>query len=141
MTDLSTIDQRTQDLQRQIKTAKGHERLLKAHLASLNTTSTSDDTRARITMLELEKDKLIQRLEELRSGRINAVSTAEERERVDRELDDWTKKAKSRKEIFMELWAFVLDGLPEGKTKGQIWVGGDEVFEGLRDVADGIHAC
>ncbi|KAL8805584.1 MAG: hypothetical protein Q9182_001849 [Xanthomendoza sp. 2 TL-2023] len=118
--DPSTKDQRTKDLQKHIETAKSCERLLKAHLASLGVTSSSDDVWARITVLELEKEKLVQRLDELRSGKIKAVPS-KEKEMVDQELDDWTKKAISRKQIFMELWAVVLDGLPKRKTKDQLW--------------------
>lgn len=121
MTESNEMDERIEGLRSQVRTARGYERLLKAELASVNATSSSNDVRANVRALELEKEELTIRLEGFRSGRIKAVPL-EEKEMVDAALDDWTRKAISRKRIFMELWAIVRDGLPRGKTIGQLWV-------------------
>ncbi|KAL8779906.1 MAG: hypothetical protein Q9213_006728 [Squamulea squamosa] len=114
------MDNQIKDLQSQIETAKGHQMLLKAHLASLKATSTPDDIRANITALELEKEELMTRLEGFRSGKIKPASL-EERELVDRKLREWTEKAEARKRIFLEMWDVVGDVMPEGVTKGGLW--------------------
>ncbi|KAL8768432.1 MAG: hypothetical protein Q9209_005338 [Squamulea sp. 1 TL-2023] len=117
----TAMDKQIKDLQSQIETAKGHQMLLKAHLASLKATSTPDDIRANITALELEKEELTTRLEDFRSGRIKPI-LPEERELVDQTFRDWTKKAETRKQIFLEMWAIVGDVMPEGVTKKSLWV-------------------
>ncbi|KAL8851072.1 MAG: hypothetical protein Q9221_003968 [Calogaya cf. arnoldii] len=124
MGDPMTIEMEAQikQLQAQVQTARGYQRLLKANLASLNAASTSDDVRANVTALELEKEELSIRLEDFRTGRITAV-TAEEKDVVEQTLQHWITKADSRKHIFMELWAVVRDVIPEGQKKDQLWVG------------------
>ncbi|KAI4272488.1 MAG: hypothetical protein LQ337_005269 [Flavoplaca oasis] len=114
------MEQQIKEVEEQIKTARGYQRLLKARLSSLNATSTADDIRANITTLELEKEQLSSRLEDIRTGRLKPV-TAEERELADQALQDWVKKADSRKHIFLELWAIARDMMPEGQTKEQLW--------------------
>ena len=122
VTGSTDMERQIKELQEQVQTARGYQRLLKANLASLNATSTSDDVRANVTALELEKEALGLQLEGFRTGRIRPVA-AEEKERVDQTLQEWTRKADSRKHIFMELWAIVRDVIPAGQTKGQLWVG------------------
>ncbi|CAO1602743.1 hypothetical protein XANCAGTX0491_006344 [Xanthoria calcicola] len=120
VTGSTDMERQIKELQEQVKTARGYQRLLKATLASLNATSTSDDVRANVTALELEKEALGLQLEGFRTGRIRPVA-AEEKERVDQTLQEWTRKADSRKHIFMELWAIVRDVIPAGQTKDQLW--------------------
>lgn len=118
---LIDMEQQIKGIKEQIKTARGYQRLLKARLASLNATSTADDIRANITTLELKKEELSSRLQDIRTGQIKAVR-AEERELADQALQDWAKKADSRKQIFLELWAIARDMMPEGQTKEKLWV-------------------
>lgn len=122
VTGSTDMERQIQELQEQIQTARGYQRLLKANLASLNATSTSDDIQANVTALELEKEALALQLEGFRTGRIRPVA-AEEKEQMDQTLQEWTRKADSRKHIFMELWAIVRDLIPAGQTKDQLWVG------------------
>ncbi|KAL8659139.1 MAG: hypothetical protein Q9226_000603 [Calogaya cf. arnoldii] len=114
------MEAQIKQLQEQVRTARGYQRLLKANLASLNAASTSDDVRANVTALELEKEELSIRLEDLCTGRITAV-TAEEKDVVEQTLQHWITKADARKHMFMELWAIVRDVIPEGQTKDQLW--------------------
>lgn len=81
-----------------------------------------DDLLADITTLELEKEELTDRLEGLRSGKIGPIPLAK-REAVDQVWADWKRTTESQTRIFVEMWTVVLDGLPEGKTKEQLWVG------------------
>ena len=118
---LIDMEQQIKEVEEQVKTARGYQRLLKARLSSLNATSTADDIRAKITTLELEKEQLSSQLEDIRTGKITPV-TAEEREVADQALQAWAKKADSRKQIFLELWAIARDMMPEGQTKEQLWV-------------------
>ncbi|KAL9031209.1 MAG: hypothetical protein Q9196_000745 [Gyalolechia fulgens] len=108
-------------------TARGYERLLKAHLAALRAGPSVDDIRADITALELEKEELSDRLEGLRSGRIEPRSETE-KEAVDKAWDDWRRKVESSKRGFREMWATVREALPERPTMEQLW---DEL--GLED--------
>lgn len=121
MADLVAVESQMEHVQNKIETARGYERLLKARLATLHAGPSVDDLRADITTLELEKEELTDRLEGLRSGKIKPVPLAE-REAVDKDWADWKRKAESRKRIFLELWAMVLDGLAEGQTREGLWV-------------------
>lgn len=121
MTDQTAVGNQIRQLQKHLETAKGYEKLLKARLTALNVAPSVDDLRADITTLELEKEELVDHLEGLRSGRIKPIPPAE-KEAVDKDWGFWKRKAESRKRIFMEMWAVVQDGLPEGQTKEQLWV-------------------
>ncbi|KAL8915457.1 MAG: hypothetical protein Q9171_000021 [Xanthocarpia ochracea] len=127
MIDLMDMDQQITELHEQIKTARGSQLLLKAHLASLNANPTCDDIRAKITALELEKEELMSRREDFRSGKIQAVSI-EEKELAEERMKYWAKKAESRKQIFMELWAIVGDLVPERQKKHELWVGNSSIW-------------
>ncbi|KAL9602942.1 MAG: hypothetical protein Q9219_001467 [cf. Caloplaca sp. 3 TL-2023] len=106
--------------QQHIEKARGYERLLKARLAGLHARPSIDDIRASITALELQREELVDRLEALRSGRVEQVPSKEQ-EVVEEAWREWKSKAKSRKRIFMEMWAIIQDELPEGQTKEQLW--------------------
>ncbi|KAL8722659.1 MAG: hypothetical protein Q9225_000891 [Loekoesia sp. 1 TL-2023] len=119
--DSAAVDQEAEKLQDQIESARSYERLLKANLAALRAGPSIEDVRANVTSLELKKEELMDRLDGLRSGKINLVP-AIEKEAVDKAWIDWKRKADSRKRIFVDMWAIVCDGLPEGQTKEQLWV-------------------
>ncbi|KAI4127627.1 MAG: hypothetical protein LQ338_003122 [Usnochroma carphineum] len=121
MTTSVTTDSQIKHLVKQIESSRGYERLLKAQLAALDTEASVDDLRADITTLELEKEELTDRVEALRSGEVKLVPLAE-KEAVDKDWAEWKRKAESRKGIFMEMWAMIQDGLPEGQSKEGLWV-------------------
>ncbi|KAL8711054.1 MAG: hypothetical protein Q9220_004435 [cf. Caloplaca sp. 1 TL-2023] len=123
----STMSGHANELKEQLEALRGNERLLKANVATLEASPTTNDIQANISVLELEKEELMERLEKLRSGKVEAVSPAE-REAVEKERIDWMRKAESRKRVFMEMWAIAGDRLPTGQTKAQLW---DEL--GLED--------
>ncbi|KAL8737707.1 MAG: hypothetical protein Q9181_001425 [Wetmoreana brouardii] len=121
MTDSVVADELIKYLQKEIDTAKGYEKLLKANLAALDAEPSMKDIRANVTMLELEKEELAHRLERLRSGKIKPVPAAE-REAAQKAWTQWTRKADSRKRIFMGMWrGIVQDVLPKDQTKEQLW--------------------
>ncbi|KAL9005026.1 MAG: hypothetical protein Q9188_002175 [Gyalolechia gomerana] len=120
MTKPCATGEKAKHLKEDIDTARGYERLLKANVAALRAGPSVDDIRAKITALELEKEELSDHLEGLRSGRIKPPSQIE-KQAVDKAWDDWRRKAESSKRVFMELWAIVQEGLPERRTKEQLW--------------------
>lgn len=122
MTDVVATNEQIESLKREIERIKGYERLLKTSLIALTARPSIDDIRANITALGLRKEELADWLEKLRSGKIEPVPSAE-RETVERALAEWRRKAETRKNIFCEMWAIVQDGLSEGQTKKQLWVG------------------
>lgn len=125
-------------LQQQIETARGYERLLKAKLAALRARPSINEVRADITTLELEKSELTDRLERLRSWKTKAVPLAE-KEAADKAWAEWKRKAESRRRIFVEMWAVVVDGLSEGGlTKEVLWVRVLDSFTagGVSELAD-----
>ncbi|KAL8840571.1 MAG: hypothetical protein Q9170_001257 [Blastenia crenularia] len=116
----AAVDTQAKQLQEQLDIAKGYERLLRARLAALQAGPSIDDLHANVTALELEKEDLTDHLERLRSGKVKPVPPAE-KEAADKTWKEWRKKEDSRKRIFMEMWAIVLDELPIGQTKEQLW--------------------
>ncbi|KAL9019465.1 MAG: hypothetical protein Q9185_003256 [Variospora sp. 1 TL-2023] len=120
MTESVAAETQLGQLQQEIETARGYERLLKAKLAALQAGPSIEDLGAAITTLELEKVELTDRLEGLRSGKIKPVPLAET-EAADKAWAVWKRKSESRRRIFVELWAVVVDGLPEGLTKEGLW--------------------
>ncbi|KAI4097073.1 MAG: hypothetical protein LQ344_000482 [Seirophora lacunosa] len=121
MNDAVAAEKHIGYLQQQIETARGYERLLKAKLAALRARPSINEVRVDITTLELEKSELTDRLERLRSWKTKAVPLAE-KEAADKAWAEWKRKAESRRRIFVEMWAVVVDGLSEGGlTKEVLW--------------------
>ncbi|KAL6721205.1 hypothetical protein ACLMJK_000307 [Lecanora helva] len=120
--DLAALDKEIAGLRDSIATAKANEKLLQANLISVNATPSTEELRSDISLLELEKKEIVERLEKLRSGNVKPVSP-EEKEAVDKEWGQWSRKAGRRKKICMELWGLCTQELPEGKTRGELWVG------------------
>ncbi|KAI4142812.1 MAG: hypothetical protein LQ341_003104 [Variospora aurantia] len=127
MTESVAAETQFGQLQQEIETARGYERLLKAKLAALQAGPSIEDLGAAITTLELEKVELTDRLEGLRSGKIKPVPLAET-EAADKAWAVWKRKSESRRRIFVELWAVVVDGLPEELTKEGLWYPPRESF-------------
>ena len=119
--DLAAMDKEITSIRDSIATAKANEKLLKANLTAVNATVSTDELRAQIIALDLEKAEIVGRLELLRSGNVKPVS-AEEKEEAEEMWRVWSKKALSRKKICMEMWKYVTEEMPEGKTKGELWV-------------------
>ena len=108
-------------LRESIATTKANEKLLKANLAAVNATVSTNELRSQINMLEMEKGEITGRLGPLRAGNSKPVS-AEEKERVEMAWKWWSEKASSRKRICMEMWGYCTEELPEGQTKEDLWV-------------------
>ncbi|KAL9613760.1 MAG: hypothetical protein Q9167_001705 [Letrouitia subvulpina] len=135
--DLATMDKEIQTLRDQIATIKSNEKLLKADLLTINATLSIDDIRANLRALEYEKKEFLGRLEKLRCGDVEPVRPAE-KEAIEKPLAEWSKRAASRKQICMELWAIALDCLPEGQSKEELWV--IDTFSQFRTLAYRIIA-
>ncbi len=119
--ELAVMDKEITDLRESIATMKANEKLLRANLIAVNATLSTADLRASVVRLELEKKEILARLDPLRSGSVKPVSP-EEMAEVDRTWNEWSRKAKIRKKICMEVWAYCTEGLEGGQTKEELWV-------------------
>lgn len=119
--DLAAMDKEITTLRDSIATAKANEKLLRANLISVNATLSTEELRNSVLLLEQEKIEMAIRLHALRSGNVKPV-LPEEKEAVDREWVQWSKKAGVRRKICLELWSFCTEEVPEGKTKEELWV-------------------
>jgi len=119
--DLAAMDKEISALRENIATAKANEKLLRANLVSVNATLSTEELRSSVSILEHETKEILGRLGPLRSGNVKPV-VPEEKEAVDKEWNQWSKKARMRKKICMELWDFCTEEVPEGMTKGELWV-------------------
>ncbi|KAI4260913.1 MAG: hypothetical protein LQ352_000068 [Teloschistes flavicans] len=113
-------DERIERVQKQVRTARGCERLLKAKIAALDAEPSVMEIRANVMILELEKEELADRLRRLQAGEAKPVPSAD-REAVEAEVTEWKRKAQRRKKIFWDMWAMAQDGLSEIKSKEQLW--------------------
>lgn len=107
-------------LRETIATAKANEKLLKANLAAVNATVSTDELRSQITVLDVDKVEILDRLRALQSGDVKPVS-AEEKEEANKAWRLWSTNAASRKRICMEMWSYCTEQLPEDQTKEDLW--------------------
>ena len=119
--DLAAMDKDIATLQETIYTAKANEKLLRANLVNVNATLSTQELRDSVSILEHETKEILQRLGPLRSGNVKPV-LPEEKDAVDREWGQWSRKAAVRKKICLELWGFCTEEVPEGKTREELWV-------------------
>ena len=115
------MDHEIADLREAITAAKAEEKLLKTKLGALNATMSTQDLRSGLLALDSLKEELLMRLGPLRSGNVKPVS-AEEKAEVDKSWKMWTKAANDRKKICMNIWDYITEDMPEGKTKEELWV-------------------
>lgn len=115
------MDQEIEAIREEMAASKSNERLLKANLATLNTTLSTEELQGAITALELEKEHLSARLLPLRSGNAKPVSS-EEKKDVDEAWTQWQRQWTVRKKIAMGVWAHATEVVPEGTTKEELWV-------------------
>ncbi|MCJ1362231.1 hypothetical protein MMC16_001333 [Acarospora aff. strigata] len=118
--EIAAIDREIETTREQIGAGRATERLLKANLATLNATLSTEDLCVAITALEVEREAILERLVPLRSGSVKPLSL-EEKTHVDHAWTEWQKKWNVRRKIAMEVWAHVTEVLPEGTTKEELW--------------------
>lgn len=118
--DLAAMDKQIHDLREAIATAKANEKLLRANLIAVNAAQSTDDLRASVITLELEKKETLARLGPLRSGTVTPVSTADKDE-VDKAWKAWSRTAGARKRIGLELWALCTEEM-NAQAKEDLWV-------------------
>ena len=119
--DLAAMDAEIATLRETIATGKANEKLLRASLVSVNATMSSEELRDTVAQLECEKKEILARLGPLRAGNVKPV-LPQEKEAVQTEWREWSKKAEVRKKICMELWEMCTEVIEEGKTKEELWV-------------------
>ncbi|KAI9876082.1 MAG: hypothetical protein M1830_007386 [Pleopsidium flavum] len=120
--EVAAMDREIETIREEIVADKANEKLLKANLAAVNATVSTEDLRGNIITLELEKEQLLARLVPLRSGRVKPVPL-EEKMLVDKAWKEWQRKWDVRKKIAMEVWAHATEVLPEGTSKEELWEG------------------
>ncbi|KAL2045568.1 hypothetical protein N7G274_001996 [Stereocaulon virgatum] len=118
--DLAAMDAEITSLRETITTAKATEKLLRANLASVNATMSTEELHASVTVLEREKKDILGRLGPLKTGNVKPV-LPEEKIKVDKEFSRWEKIAGKRKKICLELWAMCTEQMEEGKTREELW--------------------
>ncbi|MCJ1240146.1 hypothetical protein MMC14_008146 [Varicellaria rhodocarpa] len=118
--ELMAMEKEIQTLREYISSAKAEEKILKANLVNLNATMSTQDIRNGVAAIEIEKNSILKRLDLLRTGNVTPVSS-EERAVVDQAHKVWTRHVAVRKKICMNLWGYVTEELPEGKTKEELW--------------------
>lgn len=123
--DLAAMDQEINNLREIISAAKVEEKILKANLVTLSATMTIQDLRAGVQSLDAEKATILNRLGPLRAGNVRPV-LPEEKAKVDQAWRTWSRHAAGRKKICMNVWDYVTEELPEGKTKEDLWVQCDD---------------
>lgn len=119
--DLAEMDKEIERLRESVAAAKAREKLLKASLATVNATLSSEDLRASIIALELEQTEILARLGPLRRGSVTPVAP-EDKEQAEKLWRQWSRKSASRKRFCMEMWSYCTEELPEGQTKEELWV-------------------
>ena len=120
--ELAAMEKEMEVLRDCISTARVEEKILRANLVTLHATMSLQDLRAAVGTLDMEKRELLKRLAPLRLGNVKPVSSMEKTE-VDQAWKLWSNNARVRKTICMNVWGYITEELPEGKTKEDLWVG------------------
>ena len=115
------MEEEISGLREEITRFKADEKVLRGNLNALCSTSSVSDLRSTLAALASEKERLLTRLGPLRSGNVSTVSTAESLA-VDKSWKDWSSHANARRKICMNIWGEIVEALPEGKTKEELWV-------------------
>lgn len=118
--EIVAMDHEINDLREQIACTKASDRTLRSDLASVNTTMSTKNLRDNVKAFQREKQRLIGRLDPLRSGSVKPISVAEKAV-VDQAWKEWSENARARKKICLEVWAYVTEMLPDGKTEAELW--------------------
>lgn len=122
------MDHEINDLREQIASSKASDKTLRSNLASVNATISTQDLRDSIKAFGPEKQHLLERLGPLRSGSVKPISVTEKAV-VDKAWKEWSENARTRKKICLEVWAYVTEMLPDGKTEAELWVSSLEMFK------------
>lgn len=118
--EIVAMDHEINDLREQIACSKASDKTLRSNLASVNTTLSTKNLRDNVKAFQREKQHLIGRLDPLRSGSVKPISVAEKAV-VDQAWKEWSENARARKKICLEVWAYVTEMLPDGKTEAELW--------------------
>ncbi|MCJ1375822.1 hypothetical protein MMC20_007059 [Loxospora ochrophaea] len=118
--DIVAMEEEISGLREEITRFKADEKVLRGNLNALCSTSSVSDLRSTLAALASEKERLLTRLGPLRSGNVSTVSTAESLA-VDKSWKDWSSHANARRKICMNIWGEIVEALPEGKTKEELW--------------------
>ncbi|KAI9816566.1 MAG: hypothetical protein M1827_001698 [Pycnora praestabilis] len=113
--ELAAMDIEIERIKEEICAAKVDEKALKATLATMKGTLSTQDLHEAVQALELEKKQLEYRLDTCRSGSVKTIC-AEEKSTVDNELKKWQKYESARRKTFRALWDQVSEAIPEGTT-------------------------
>ena len=121
MADLADLDREIAAIREAIATLKSNERLLRSNLASVNASMSMEELSSKVETLEVEQKTLLSRLEPLRNGDVKPV-VPEEKATIERLWLTWKRTMEGRRKMALEIWALGTETLPEGRTKGELWV-------------------
>lgn len=119
--DLSQMDAQINILQEEVQTLKASEKSLRSSLSIREALVSLEQLRCEIVALEGEKSQLLARLEPLRQGKSQEIST-DEKDAVEIQWNLWHRVHDERRLIAREFWSFVSENLPDGQTKSEFWV-------------------
>lgn len=120
---LTTLDEQIKDLEERLSTLKANDKKARANLHVLTSTPLLSDLRQDIARLESEEKEITAHLVSSRenAAAVQVVDPAE-REHVEQEWKRWRGLAARRERGFRELWGRCSEVVPEGMTRGELWV-------------------
>lgn len=117
------MEERIKAIQSDIATAQvEHERLATILKRLREQRPTSDELRESVHELQLERRKLLERLQPLQD--MQALRKTEAEQEVDLEWALTMLEVDRLKRMFQRLWAIVGGGFHKGYNRGQLWVSG-----------------
>ena len=120
---LTSLKKQIKDLEEHLATLKANDKKARADLHALTSTPLLSDIRQDISRLEAEEKEINTRLVSFRE---NAAAEhfldPVEREHVEQEWKRWRGLAARRERACRELWARCSEVVPEGMTRGELWV-------------------
>ncbi|TPX68521.1 hypothetical protein SpCBS45565_g03035 [Spizellomyces sp. 'palustris'] len=109
--DLDAMDSKIAKLKDDVAALKEETREAQAVLNGLTNSLTNEQIEQRLRELEEENSKLEERLSSLRSGSTRQQLSAEDRKRIDKNLEAMQKEWRKRKRMFNDMWAAVTENI------------------------------
>jgi len=112
------MDSRIQTLRTETASLMTSAKSQRSILSSITSTLSTTDMLSSISALEVEKEEIEKRLEELRGGNMVVVGQ-EEGESVEREWRAWKGIEERRKKIVVEIWR-AIEGVVEKEGRAEL---------------------
>ncbi|KND03717.1 uncharacterized protein SPPG_01179 [Spizellomyces punctatus DAOM BR117] len=109
--DLDAMDSKIAKLKDELAALKEETREAQAVLNGLTNSLTNEQIEQRLRELKEENSKLEERLSSLRSRSTRQQLSAEDRKRIDKNLEAMQKEWRKRKRMFNDMWAAVTENI------------------------------